>query len=101
VFEPLDARTDDGSGVREDLVLKPSARHLRPVQAEVDGTDEELVPVQELLAWRSPEPSVSTHVAAGRLAALLGVAALAVVVMMLILAASTDVTTVFGRLSGS
>jgi hypothetical protein len=101
VLEPHDARIDDGAGVREDVVLKPSARDLRIVRAEVDGTDGELVPMQELLAWRSPEPSEGKHVAVGRLAALLGVAALAVVVMLLMLAASTAITSVFSRLSGS
>lgn len=96
-------------------MLKPSARQLRPVGGavdpsdervdptgtDVDPTDEELVPMQELLAWRSPEPPEGVHVAVGRLAALLGVAAVAVVAMMLILAVGTEITSVFGRLSGS
>jgi hypothetical protein len=99
VFEPRRAPVD-GDGVREDLVVKPSVRHLRSVQVDTVPMEEQLVPLNELLAWET-EASDHRSDAVGRLAALLCVAAIAVAMMLTLLAASTEVTSVFSELPSS
>ena len=77
---------------------------MSPAHAGPDGRteveDEEVVPLDELLVWDGREERTAIDLAIGRLASLLGIAAAVVALLILILAAGTDVASVFGSLPG-
>lgn len=113
---------DNGSGLPEDHVLRPPARRLRTVRAAplpqdvapeedpvpVEEADEDLVlteedvaSIDELLVWERTEEKGPIDTRIGRLASLLGIAAVVIVVLVLMFAAGTDVASVFSSLPGS
>jgi hypothetical protein len=108
-------QVDGGAGPSEDQVFMPSARRLRSVPAsppvdEGDAgfdpgpvpTDGDIVSIDEMLVWeRSGAEDGPIHKRVGRLATLLGVAAVVIVVLILVFAAGTDVASVFRKLPGS
>ena len=63
--------------------------------------EDEVVPIGELLDWEPADDDGTIETAIGRLASLLGVAAVAVAVLVLIFAAGTDIASTFRSLSGS
>lgn len=102
------------AGLREDRVSESSARPLRTVPAappiEEDDvgldpglvvTDEDVVSIDELLVWQGTEEHGPMDTRIGRLASLLGIAAVLIAVLVLVLAAGTDVTSLFRSLPGS
>ena len=72
--------------------------HRTPANGLPD--DHEVVPIDELLEWE-PADDEGIETAFGRLASLLGVAAVAVAVLVLIFAAGTDIASTFRSLPGS
>jgi hypothetical protein len=109
-----DPRGEDGSGLPENHVLGPSVRRLRtmPAVPPTDGDaprpgadvvpiEEEDVPIGELLHWERADEQRPIDARIGRLASLLGIAAVVIVVLVLVFAAGTDVASVFRSLPGS
>ena len=68
-------------------------------EPEVDS--EEIVPIGELLDWAPADVERTIETRIGRLASLLGVAAVAVAVLILVFAAGTDIASMFRGLPGS
>jgi hypothetical protein len=107
-------QVDGEAGLNQDHVFMPSARRLRTVQAvppidEDDvgfdpgpvSTDEDVVSIDELLVWERTDEEGPIDTRIGRLASLLGIAAVVIVVLVLVFAAGTDVASVFRSLPGS
>lgn len=102
------------AGLREDRGFESSARPLRtlpaapPIEEDDVGldpglvvTDEDVVSIDELLVWQGTEEHGPMDTRIGRLASLLGIAAVLIAVLVLVLAAGTDVTSLFRSLPGS
>lgn len=101
------------AGLREDRVVDSSARPLRtlpaapPIEEDDVGLDPDLVvtddvvSIDELLVWEGTEEQGPIDTRIGRLASLLGIAAVLIAVLVLVLAAGTDVTSLFRSLPGS
>lgn len=124
-----ETEVDDGSGLPEDHVLRPPARRLRRVRAaplpedvapekdpvpieegdedlvlteeDVASIERDVVSIDELLVWERTEEKGPIDTRIGRLASLLGIAAVVIVVLVLMFAAGTDVASVFSSLPGS
>jgi hypothetical protein len=64
-------------------------------------TDEDVVSIDELLVWEGTDEQGPIDTRIGRLASLLGIAAVLIAVLVLVLAAGTDVTSLFRSLPGS
>jgi len=64
-------------------------------------TDEDVVSIDELLVWEGTEEQGPIDTRIGRLASLLGIAAVLIAVLVLVLAARTDVNSLFRSLPGS
>jgi hypothetical protein len=105
-------KVDRASGLPEDHVLGPSARRLRTAPAalpteEVEpdagpvSIEEDVVSIHELLVWEPTQERGPIDTRIGRLASLLGIAAVVIVVLILVFAAGTDVASVFRSLPGS
>jgi len=107
-------RRGRSAGLREDRGFESSARPLRTVPAappiEEDDvgldpglvvTDEDVVSIDELLVWEGTEEQGPIDTRIGRLASLLGIAAVLIAVLVLVLAARTDVNSLFRSLPGS
>jgi hypothetical protein len=102
------------AGLREDHVFVPTARRRRtaptapPIEEEEVGldpdlvsTDEDIVSIDELLEWEGTEEQGPIDTRIGRLASLLGIAAVLIAVLVLVFAAGTDVASLFRSLPGS
>ena len=101
------------AGLREDRGFESSARPLRtvpaapPIEEDDVGLDpslvvtDDVVSIDELLVWEGTEEQGPIDTRIGRLASLLGIAAVLIAVLVLVLAAGTDVTSLFRSLPGS
>jgi hypothetical protein len=108
-----DPQVDDGSGLPENHVLRPSAGRLRTVPAAPLPTEdvvpdaspvsieEDVVSIHELLVWEPTEEKGPIDTRIGRLASLLGIAAVVIAALILVFAAGTDVASVFRSVPGS
>jgi hypothetical protein len=108
-----DSQVDDGSGLPEDHVLRASAGRLRTVPAATLPTEdvvpdaspvsieEDVVSIHELLVWEPIEEKGPIDTRVGRLASLLGIAAVVIAALILVFAAGTDVASVFRSGPGS
>jgi hypothetical protein len=106
-------QVDESAGLPEDHVLGPSARRFRTLpppllerdvvrpRTDVAPIEEDVVPIDELLDWDGADDERPTEIAVGRLASLLGIAAVAVAVLALLFAAGTEVMSLFRSLPGS
>ena len=109
-----DPPIDDGSGLPEDHVLTASVRRLRTfppappidegdlgVAASLVPVDDAVVSIDDLLVWVRTEERRPIDTRLARLASLLGIAAVAIVVLILVFAAGTDIASMFRSLPGS
>jgi hypothetical protein len=106
-------KLDQASGLPEDHVLGPSAPRFRTAPAGPLPTEdvvpaaspvsieEDVVSIHELLVWEPTEEKGPIDTRIGRLASLLGIAAVVIVVLILVFAAGTDVASVFRSVPGS
>jgi hypothetical protein len=111
-------QVDESAGLPEDHVLGPSARRFRTLpppllerdvvrphvvrpRTDVVPIEEDVVPIDELLDWDGADDERPTEIAVGRLASLLGIAAVAVAVLAWLFAAGTEVMSLFRSLPGS
>ena len=109
-----DQQVDDGSGLLEGRVFTASVRRLRAVPAAPPTDEDDLgfpkgsiplddedVSIDELLDSEPAEERRSIDTRIARLASLLGIAAVAVVLLILMFAAGTDIASAFRPLPGS
>jgi hypothetical protein len=82
------------------VLLSDSRLDVAPDRA-VAGGDEGFVPIGELLDWEGPEEKRPIDTRIGRLAGLLGIAAVALAVLVIMFAAGTDVASLFRNVPGS
>ena len=90
---------DDGAaatGLPVEAVLGLPDRPSVGTEPNVEG--EEIVPIGELLDWGLADDAVTIETRIGRLASLLGAAAVAVAVAVLLFAAGTDIASMFRAL---
>lgn len=103
VLSPSAPRPHPVAGMPEDTILDRSdARGNVPADRTVTVADGELnIPIDELLGWEraEDEPPIDTRI--GRLASLLGIAAVALAFLALMFAAGTDVAPLFRTVPGS
>jgi hypothetical protein len=105
---------DEEAGLPEDQVFMPPVRRLRSAPAAPPIDDDELgfgaapvpiheddVSIDELLDRGRTEEKRSIDIRIARLASLLGIAAAAIAVLILVFAAGTDIASVFRSLPGS